>query len=182
MSQSFAEALSWVPVSATFSATLGRAHEYALAQSHRQVTLEHLLLALADDPDAGAVLQNSNIDIARLTHDASAHLGHNDDRFAPGQPLDPSADEALVRILDYAAAAARQSRRREINGAIVLAAIVGEGRSMAASLLQAQGLTFEGAIKALQRAPVTQPAPRAAPPAAPAPKSRSAGAGRLACG
>ncbi|MEQ1614408.1 MAG: Clp protease N-terminal domain-containing protein, partial [Hyphomicrobiaceae bacterium] len=159
MSQSFAEALSWVPVSATFSGTLGRAHEYARAQGHRTVTLEHLLLALAEDPDANTVLQASNIDVARVMSDASTHLGHHEDRFPPGQPVDPGADDALIKILDYAAAAARQSRRREINGAIVLAAIVGEGRSVAASMLQAQGLTFEGAIKALQRAPAAGPQP-----------------------
>jgi neural Wiskott-Aldrich syndrome protein len=164
MSQSFAEALSWVPLSAILSQTLGRAHEYARAQSHRTVTLEHLLLALADDPDAAQVLQASNIDVGRLMGDVSAHLGHLEDRVAPGQPHDPVADEALVRILDYAAAAARQSRRREINGAIVLAAIVGEARSVAASMLQAQGLTFEGAIRALQRAPASRPQPALAGP------------------
>lgn len=161
MSQSFAEALSWVPVSRTLGSTLARAHDYARSQSHRTVALEHVLLALAEDSDAMMVLQASSIDVGRLMGDISALLGRSEDRFSPGQPIDPAADEALIRILDYAAAAARQSRRREINGAIVLAAIVGEGRSTAASLLQSQGLTFEGAIKALQRsqsASVTPPA------------------------
>ena len=36
--------------------------------------------------------------------------------------------------------------------AIVLAAIVGDGKSAAAGLLKGLGLTFEGAIRALQRA------------------------------
>ena len=151
MSQSFAEALNWVPVSSTLSATLGRAHEYARAQAYRTVTLEHLLLALVEDPDAGQVIQASGVDITRMVADVSQHLGHSEDRVLNGDPVDPAADEALMRILDYAAAAARQSRRREINGAIVLAAVVGEGHSVAASLLQAHGLTFEEAIKALQR-------------------------------
>ena len=57
----------------------------------------------------------------------------------------------LKRILEAAAAAASQGKRREINGAIVLAAIVGEGRSTSAHMLRAQGMTFEEAIKALQR-------------------------------
>jgi neural Wiskott-Aldrich syndrome protein len=76
MSQSFAEALNWVPVSATLSATLGKAHEYARAQSYRTVTLEHLLLALVEDPDAGHVMQASGIDITRMVGDVSQHLGH----------------------------------------------------------------------------------------------------------
>ena len=37
-------------------------------------------------------------------NDASAHLGHLEDRFPPGAAVTPGADEALVRILDYAAA------------------------------------------------------------------------------
>lgn len=163
MSQSFAEALNWVPVSATLSATLGKAHEYARAQSYRTVTLEHLLLALVEDTDAGHVMQASRIDITRMVGDVSQHLGHSEDRILNGEPIDPAADEALMRILDYAAAAARQSRRREINGAIVLAAIVGEGHSVAASMLQSHGLTFEEAIKALQRSQPSQAQPQAQP-------------------
>ena len=177
MSQSFAEALSWVPVSAVLSSTLGRGYSYAQAQGHRTVTLEHLLLALAEDPDAAGVLQASNIDVGRLTSDASAHLGHIEDRYGGDMPNDPTADEALIRILDYAAAAARQSKRREINGAIVLAAIVGEARSAAASMLQAQGLTFEGAVRALQRATPSRARPngtQAAPASVPPPPSSPA--------
>lgn len=172
MAQSFAEAMSLVPKSQGLAATLAKAGDYARAQSHRAVTLEHLLLALADDPEAGAVLRASNIDLMRLVADISGHLGRHEDRFPPGQTGEPVADADLSRIIEYATAAARQSRRRELNGAIVLAALVGDGKSAAADLLKAQGLTFEAAIKALQvnaqasqpRTAAAQPRPQPAPP------------------
>lgn len=156
--------LGRIPMSPYLTATLTRAADYATAQSHREVTLEHLLLALAEDPEATVVLKSSSVDLTRLTAEVSDFLGRSDDRIEPaqGQPVAISAD--LKRILEAAAAAARQGRRREINGAIVLAAIVGDGKSTAAHLLRLQGLTFEEAIRALQRAtPQPAPAPQPAP-------------------
>jgi hypothetical protein len=170
MAQSFAEAVSRVAMSRPLTETFGRAQHYAREQGHRRVTLEHLLLSLCEDPDAAPVLQACQIDIGRLATDASSYVGRIEDRFAPGEPGEPVADQDLQRILEYAAAAAHQSRRREINGAIVLAAVVGEGRSAAAQMLRAQGLTFEETIKALQRAAAAarqqaqRPAAEAPPP------------------
>ncbi len=137
MSQSFAEALSWVPKSRGLAAALARAHDYARSRSHGVVTLEHLLLALTSDRDAGAVLQACAVDLDRLNSDVASFLSGNEERLA-GQPgAEPTASPELVRIIEYATAAARQSRRREVNGAIVLAAIVGDGQSPAAGMLRA---------------------------------------------
>ncbi len=140
-------------------ATLARATDYAAQQTHREVTLEHLLLALAEDPDAGPVLKLSNVEIGRLMSDVSGYLGLLDDRVEPGhgQPAGSISGD-LKRILEAAAAAAQQGRRREINGAIVLAAIVGDGRTPSAHMLRSQGLTFEAAIRALQRMAAQGPA------------------------
>jgi len=168
MSQPYAEALSWVPKSRDLAMTLARALDYAKSESHRTVTLEHLLLALITDKDAANVLRACQVDLDRLTGDVSSYLAESVERLSPGEPSDPAAAPELIRIVEYAAAAARQSRRREVNGAIVLAAIVGDGQSAAASMLRDQGLTFDEAIKALQRANAaargggqspTQPAP-----------------------
>lgn len=148
MSQSFIDALSFVPTSQNLAATLVRAYDYALNQGHGSVTLEHLLLALVSDPDASLVLQASRVDLARLNGDLSSFLNGVGGRQGAEEPL---ADKGLLNILNYAVAAAQQSRRREVNGAIVLAAVVGDGQSTAAAMLRAQGLTFEAAIKALQR-------------------------------
>ena len=159
----FADDLKRIPMSAGLAATLARAAEYAGAQAHHEVALEHLLLALTEDDDATQVLTASHVDLALLKADVSQFLGRLNEQVAPvhGDQLVLAPD--LKRILEAAAAAANQGRRREINGAIVLAAIVGDGRSSAAHMLRAQGLTFEEAIKALQKAMAATPAPAAAP-------------------
>mgnify|MGYP002378519566 CR=1 FL=1 len=133
--------LGRIPMSANLAATLQRATEYARAQSHLEVTLEHLLLALIEDPDAGLVLAASSVDAARIAGDVSSHIGRIEERAAQGDAVQLSVSADLRRILEAAAAAAHQGRRRDINGAIVLAAIVGDAKSTAAHLLSAHGLT-----------------------------------------
>lgn len=158
--------LGRIPMSQHLAATLARAASYADAQAHPEVTLEHLLLALVEDPDAAGVLRTTNVDLARLAGEVSIHIGQMEDRRSPDGPGQVIISRDLKRILEAAAAAARQGRRSEINGAIVLAAIIGDGKSTAAHLLRAQGLTFEQAIRALQR--VNAPsAPRPDEPHAP---------------
>ena len=48
--------------SANLSTTMRRAIAAAQQRSHRYVTLEHLLLALLDDPDAQMLLESQRID------------------------------------------------------------------------------------------------------------------------
>lgn len=151
-----AEDLSRIAMSAGLGETLGRALEAAHGQGHAEVTLEHMLVALCDDPDAILVLAASNVDVAQIRAGVDAHLGSLPRHALSG---DPAVSADLRRIMEAAAAAARGGRRREINGAIVLAAIVGDGRSAAAQMLQGQGLTFEGAIRALQKGAGVAPRP-----------------------
>ncbi|MGZ8410958.1 MAG: Clp protease N-terminal domain-containing protein, partial [Hyphomicrobium sp.] len=159
--------LGRIPMSQHLAATLARAASYADAQQHPEVTLEHLLLALAEDTDAAGVLRSSNVDLARLAGEVSTHIGQIDARRDPNGPAQVLISHDLKRILEAAAAAARQGRRAEINGAIVLAAIVGDGKSTAAHLLRVQGLTFEQAIRALQRAAAAPPRPDPSPQPSP---------------
>ncbi|MGD9805648.1 MAG: Clp protease N-terminal domain-containing protein [Hyphomicrobiaceae bacterium] len=141
-----------VPMSSGLQATLLRAREYAAGQSEAQVLLEHLLLALSEDADAAHVLEACQVDLGRLRNDVAGYLGSLNDRVPPGTPGAPAISSALTQVLKYATLAAQQGRRSSIDGAIVLAALVGDGRSMAASFLKAQGLTFDAAIQALRQA------------------------------
>ena len=152
MTASIVNELQGIPMSPTLAATVQRASTYAAAQSHVEVTLEHMLLALTEDLDANSIFAATNIDITRLKGDVSIHLGRLEHRHQPGQSAQPQVSADLNRILSAAAEAAK-GRRDEINGAIVLAAIVGDAKSPAAHLLEAQGLTFEEAIRVLQTTP-----------------------------
>ena len=188
MPQPVAEQIRSIPMSSELGQSLERAHGFTRDQSHRTVTLEHLLLAFTEDPDAAAVLQASNIDPLRLGTDVSGYLGRLPDDMRSSEPVEPQPDGELVRVLQAAVQAAQQSRRRHIDGAIVLAAIVGDGKSPAAGLLKAHGLTFEEAIRALQKASAQpksdangQPhrkTPEAQPPAPPPPAPQHESAAR----
>jgi neural Wiskott-Aldrich syndrome protein len=179
MPQSFADEFRSFPISPQLGESLERAHRFAREQSHRLVTLEHLLLALTEDSEATGMLEQANVDLGRLRADVSGYLGGllDDMRAQAEADLGPDAD--LIRVLKAATTAAQQSRRRHIDGAIVLAAVVGDGKSAAAGLLKALGMTFEGAIRALQRAN-TQARVRAAPAAAAAAWAPATGPGRSA--
>lgn len=151
-----ADGLSRIAMSSGLAASLSRATDYARAQGHSEVALEHMLLALCDDPDAALVLAASNINVSELTAEIGRHLSVLPTR-PQGQEGELIVAADLRRILEAAAAAARGGRRREINGAIVLAAIIGDGKSAAAHVLSSLGLTFEGAIRALQSKPAAAP-------------------------
>jgi neural Wiskott-Aldrich syndrome protein len=152
MPHSIADDFKSIPMSSNLGESLERAHRFAREQTHRLVTLEHLLLALTEDQEAALILQAANVDLGRLRADVSGYLGRllEDMRAEPGS--EPKPDPELLRVLQAAASAAQQSKRRQIDGAIVLAAVVGDGKSPAAGTLKAHGMTFEEAIRALQRA------------------------------
>lgn len=145
-----------VPKSAELTRTLERAFLYAEEQGHGEVLLDHLLLALTEDRDAAAVIVASGVDVERLRNDVAGFVS----RLSRGAPEPPHASEELLGVIDAASAAASQSRRRQIDGAVLLSALIGEGKSPAAELLRAHGLTFEAAIETLRRR-TPQPGPPA---------------------
>ncbi len=156
-------------------ASLDKAHKLAVSQHHGGVSSEHLLFALTEDPEALVVLGASTVNIDRLRADITTHLGQLPNDTPAGKNILPTAD--LLKVLKLAAMAAQQSARRQIDGAIVMAAVIGDASTPSAGLLRAHGLTFNEVIRVLQKAtapsadPASPPAMRApVPPAiAPAP-------------
>jgi hypothetical protein len=144
--------LNRTEMSQNLRGSLQRAISYADEQSHRQVTLEHLLLALADDREAGVILQASAVNVPALMTEVSDYLGRLEDRAMENRRRQPALGSDIQHIIQSAGAAAQKSKRNAVSSALVLAAIVGDGRSPSAQMLRNHGMTFESAIAALKQA------------------------------
>jgi ATP-dependent Clp protease ATP-binding subunit ClpA len=135
----------------SFSTTLEQAIHAALAlanaRQHEFATLEHLLLALLDEPDAHRVLKACSVDTEDLR---GSLVGFIDDDLAnlvtdiDGSEAVPTA--AFQRVIQRAAIHVQSSGRTEVTGANVLVAIFAERESNAAYFLQEQDMTRYDAV------------------------------------
>ena len=135
----------------SFSNTLEQAIHSALAlanaRNHELATLEHLLLALVDEPDAAKVMQACSVDLEALRKTLVDFI---DDDLATlvtdvdGSEAVPTA--AFQRVIQRAAIHVQSSGRTEVTGANVLVAIFAERESNAAYFLQQQDMTRYDAV------------------------------------
>jgi len=135
----------------SFSATLEQAIHSALAlanaRRHELATLEHLLLALMDEPDASRVMQACNVNLDDLRKTLETFV--EDDLSTlitnvEGSEAVPTA--AFQRVIQRAAIHVQSSGRNEVTGANVLVAIFAERESNAAYFLQEQDMTRYDAV------------------------------------
>ena len=135
----------------SFSSSLEHAIHAALAtaneRSHEFATLEHLLLALLDEPDAEKVLRACDVDIGKLRSNLSEFIDDELDSLVAdieGSEAVPTA--AFQRVIQRAAIHVQSSARKEVTGANVLVAIFAERESNAAYFLQEQDMTRYDAV------------------------------------
>ena len=135
----------------SFSNTLEQAIHSALAQAnerhHELATLEHLLLALIDEPDAAKVMQACNVDLDVLRQTLNSFIEEDLSTLetdVEGSEAVPTA--AFQRVIQRAAIHVQSSGRTEVTGANVLVAIFAERESNAAYFLQEQDMTRYDAV------------------------------------
>jgi ATP-dependent Clp protease ATP-binding subunit ClpA len=135
----------------SFSNTLEQAIHSALALAnehrHELATLEHLLLALTDEPDAVKVMRACNVDLDELRRMLVEFI--EDDLSTlitdvEGSEAVPTA--AFQRVIQRAAIHVQSSGRTEVTGANVLVAIFAERESNAAFFLQELDMTRYDAV------------------------------------
>ncbi|WP_209427432.1 ATP-dependent Clp protease ATP-binding subunit ClpA [Pararhodobacter sp. SW119] len=135
----------------SFSSTLEQAIHGALAlantRRHELATLEHLLLALIDEPDAARVMQACNVDLDDLRKTLQDFIEDDLSTLVTdveGSEAVPTA--AFQRVIQRAAIHVQSSGRNEVTGANVLVAIFAERESNAAYFLQEQDMTRYDAV------------------------------------
>src|SRR5487761_564915 len=126
--------------------TLHRALSLASERRHEYATLEHLLLGLADDADAGAVLRACGGDLDKLRTDLCEFLDKDLAGLATDHAGDPKPTAGFQRVVQRAAIHVQSSGRDEVTGANVLVALFSERESHAVYFLQLQDMTRLDAV------------------------------------
>jgi ATP-dependent Clp protease ATP-binding subunit ClpA len=126
--------------------TLHRAAAYANQRKHEYATLEHLLLALTDDEDAGAVMRACSVDLAALKKSLVNYLDTELRSLIVEDGEDAKPTAGFNRVLQRALIHVQSSGRDEVNGANVLVAVFSERESHAAYFLQEQDMTRYDAV------------------------------------
>ena len=127
--------------------TLHRALKEANDRNHELATLEHLLLALIEDPDAKAVMLACEVDLAKLKTDLENYIEQELTtlKVADGG-IEASPTAGFQRVVQRALLHVQSSGRSEMTGANILVALFSERESNAVYFLQTQDMTRLDAV------------------------------------
>ena len=115
----------------------------ARQQRHEFITVEHLLLALLDNPSAAEVLRACSANIDDLRKSLSTFIKDNTPQVAGADDVDTQPTLGFQRVIQRAIMHVQStgSGKKEVTGANVLVAIFGEKDSHAVYYLHQQGVT-----------------------------------------
>ena len=122
-------------------ATLRKAFDRAELMRHEYVTLEHLLLALTEDPNGPMALRACWVDIGRLRKRLEQFMQERLSRVPETVTIEPRQTLAVERVLQRAAIHAISSEMKTIDGSNVLVQVLKEDESYAAFVLQEEGVS-----------------------------------------
>ena len=112
----------------------------ARQKRHEFITVEHLLLALLDNPTAAEVLRSCGANMDELRKNLTQHITEQTPRIAADREVDTQPTLGFQRVIQRAILHVQSSGKKEVTGANVLVAIFGEKDSHAVYFLQQQGI------------------------------------------
>jgi ATP-dependent Clp protease ATP-binding subunit ClpA len=113
----------------------------AVSRRHAHLTLEHLLYVMAHDLEGEKILAACGVDVARLRRELDAFLRERVENLPVGSDKEPEQTLAFRRTLQAAVLHVQSAGREEVRAGDVLAAVMQQNRSYAATLLGAHGVT-----------------------------------------
>ena len=115
----------------------------ARQKRHEFITVEHLLLALLDNPSAAEVLRACSANIDDLRKSLSNFIKENTPTVGGDEEVDTQPTLGFQRVIQRAIMHVQStgSGKKEVTGANVLVAIFGEKDSHAVYYLHQQGVT-----------------------------------------
>lgn len=126
--------------------TLNLAFKEARDKRHEFLTVEHLLLALTDNPAALEVLRACGADLDQLRDELEAFLDETTPLLPPEDTRETQPTLGFQRVLQRAILHVQSSGRKEVTGANVLVAIFSEQESQALYLLHKQNISRLDAV------------------------------------
>ncbi|MCB9603834.1 MAG: ATP-dependent Clp protease ATP-binding subunit ClpA [Sandaracinus sp.] len=128
-------------IAKALQATLRRAFDAAAEARHEYVTLEHLLLALLDDPSAKRALAACGGNVKRLRAKLEDFIDEHAEIVPDDMPYEVQQTMAVERVLQAAAVHAISSEMKEIDGGNVLVQLFRVPDSHAVFFLGEEGIS-----------------------------------------
>src|SRR5438128_295224 len=113
----------------------------ARQKRHEFITVEHLLLALLDNPSAADVLRACATKVEDLRKALADFIAEHTPIVAGNEDVDTQPTLGFQRVIQRAILHVQSSGKKEVTGANVLVAIYGEKDSHAVYFLHQQGVT-----------------------------------------
>ncbi len=113
----------------------------ARQKRHEFITVEHLLLAMVDNPSAAEVLRACAADLEELRRNLTDFIERHTPRIPGEAEVDTQPTLGFQRVIQRAILHVQSSGKKEVTGANVLVAIFGEKDTHALHFLTQQGLS-----------------------------------------
>lgn len=127
--------------SASLELILNVAYREAASRRHTHLTLEHLLYALAHDPEGERILAACGADLPSLRRTLDEFLGTLETLNKGERAREPAQTLGFRRVLQTAVLHVQSAGKDEVRSGDVLAAILQQQKAYASQLLETQGIT-----------------------------------------
>ena len=127
--------------SASLELILNVAYREAASRRHTHLTLEHLLYALAHDPEGERILSACGSELPALRRTLDEFLGTLETFGRAERSHEPAQTLGFRRVLQTAVLHVQSAGKDEVRSGDVLAAILQQPKAYAAQVLEAQGIT-----------------------------------------